>query len=78
LAVRGSDGTRRNWRRACFTPAGTTLPAALALEGTPDGRSAARINSASRKLEQKIRQKNEVPAELMAEHLSVKKELRVL
>jgi hypothetical protein len=50
----------------------------LALEGTPDGRSAATINSASRKLEQKIRQKNEVPAELMAEHLSVKKELRVL
>ena len=48
--------------------------AALALEGNrkPERRlDQARIE----KLEQKIRQKDEVLAELMAEHISLKKEL---
>ena len=51
------------------------LNAALALEGSrrPDrgGQDQQRIE----KLEQKIRQKDEVLAELMAEHISLKKEL---
>jgi transposase len=53
--------------------AGTVVPnAALALEGKRPERDQ---NQRVEKLEQKLRQKDEVLAELMVEHLTLKKEL---